>query len=419
MPLRNLTLLLITIAFSVLCFSKATRNRYGSTLAEGIFIVSEDGLEKVDSRELFERAMVAITSNFDDYTVYIPPIAFKPFQESLDQEFGGIGIELDDDGRTVRSPVVDGPAYRAGVRSGDVILTIDGESTSEMDRRDLSIRLRGRPGTNVRLRVQHADELEQDIVITRDVISVESVKGDFRDDHDHWRYVLESEPKIGYVRVVNFGEHTANELQTALASMNSDVDGLIIDLRDNAGGLLTAAVHCCDLFLDKGTIVTTRGRDKAVRSRYDAKPDMLFPSSLPMVVLTNHESASASEIMAACLQDHGRAVIVGERTFGKGTVQNVYPLEGGRSAIKLTVASYWRPSGKNIHRLKDDSEEKDWGVRPNPGMEVTMNEEQVEKAFQERRLRDVVGQHVAVDANADPQDLQLQRAIDYLHSRTQ
>jgi carboxyl-terminal processing protease len=303
-------------------------------------------------------------------------------------------------------------------------LTINGKSTAELEKldpptrlREVSIRLRGRPGTSVNLRVQHTDELEQEMVITREIISVESVKGDFRDEDDHWHYILESDPRIGLIRLVNFGEHTEDELQKALSSINGEVDGLIIDLRDNSGGLLTAAVQACDLFLDDGVIVTTRGREQTIRSRYDASADLLVPKSLPIVILTNHYSASASEIVAACLQDHGRAVIVGERTFGKDTVQNIYPLEGGRSAIKLTVASYWRPSGRNIHRLKDDAEDKDWGVRPNPGMDVTMSEEQAKKVYHRRRLRDIVGQSNVATPNDDEQDPQLQRAIDYLHSR--
>jgi len=426
MPLRNLTLLLLTIMFSALCWSKAARNHYGATLAEGIAILSEDALEKVKPRDLFEHAMVAITDDFDDYTDYIPPLEFEPLQESLDQEFGGIGIELDPEAKLdpdfkylkILSPVVEGPAYRAGVRSGDVILTINGESTEGMNHEAASVRLRGKPGTNVRMRVRHVDDLEQEMMIRREIISVESIKGDFRDEHDHWRYVLQSEPRFGFIRLVNFGEHTGKELQMALSSIHEDVDGLIVDLRDNSGGLLTAAVQCCDLFLDHGTIVTTRGRDRAIRSRYEANPDVLFPASLPIVVLTNHDSASASEIMAACLQDHGRAVIVGERTFGKGTVQNIYPLEGGRSALKVTVASYWRPSGKNIHRLKSDPDDKDWGVRPNPGMEVTVTQEQREKVFRRRRMRDIVGTTIDDTQSDDEKDLQLQRAIDYLHSRS-
>jgi carboxyl-terminal processing protease len=205
-----------------------------------------------------------------------------------------------------------------------------------------------------------------------------------------------------------------------------------VDLRDNAGGLLDAAVEVCDLFLDAGVIVSTSGRDGRVRSSYSASPDTTrVPADVPMAVLVNTLSASASEIVAACLQDHRRAVVVGTRTWGKGTVQNIFELEGGRSALKLTTAGYLRPSGKNIHRPKDAKESEVWGVLPNPGFDVPISEDEARLVFEWRQERDSVPTSrphgtspvAAKSAPAPPaegkslNDRQLRRAIEYLEQQ--
>jgi carboxyl-terminal processing protease len=196
------------------------------------------------------------------------------------------------------------------------------------------------------------------------------------------------------------------------------VDALILDLRGNPGGLLTAAVEICDMFIDRGTIVSTRGRGRTVKSKYEANPEnTIVPKEMPVVVLTNGASASASEIVAACLQDHKRAVVVGARSFGKGTVQNVIRLEGGKSALKLTTASYWRPSGKNIHRGENATDDQDWGVRPNKGFEVKLDAEEVERLLRARRDRDILP---VVDSDGQPpprEDPQLDKAVEYLQQQ--
>jgi carboxyl-terminal processing protease len=181
-------------------------------------------------------------------------------------------------------------------------------------------------------------------------------------------------------------------LEEALESFGpgaEKIDGLILDLRTNPGGLLTAGVGVCDAFIDKGLIVSTRGRNKVELESHRATENLAVPLSLPMVVLIDGYSASASEIVAACLQDHHRAAIVGERTWGKGTVQKVYMLEGNRSALRLTFATYWRPSGKDIHKRKDAKDTDDWGVRPDPGMEVILSKELAERLREARLDRDL------------------------------
>jgi carboxyl-terminal processing protease len=192
------------------------------------------------------------------------------------------------------------------------------------------------------------------------------------------------------LRLTTFGKHSVEEFRKALGDgKGCPFDAIVIDLRNNAGGLLDAAVDTCRLLIDEGRIVSTRGRDGHERSSYNANGTAVIAKSVPMVVLVNRFSASASEIVAACLQDHHRAVVIGERTWGKGTVQNLFPLEGGHSALKLTTASYWRPSGKNIHRLKDAPITGNWGVSPDPGFEVTLSDEELERFVRLRRDRDL------------------------------
>lgn len=184
---------------------------------------------------------------------------------------------------------------------------------------------------------------------------------------------MKDHPEIAYLRVSSFGEKTATEIRGAIEGLGEGVTGLILDVRGNAGGLLNAAVEVCDDFLEEGRIVTIKRRGGEIDTEFEAIPGAIVPMGLPMVVLIDGDSASASEVVAACLQDHGRAKLVGVRSFGKGTVQNVLPLQGGRSALKLTTARYYRPNGQNIHRLDAAPDDDLWGVRPDEGFEVPMS----------------------------------------------
>jgi carboxyl-terminal processing protease len=241
------------------------------------------------------------------------------------------------------------------------------------------------------LRIQRSGVPEElEMGIDRAVITVDSLLGERRREDGTWDFRLAEDPRIGYLRLTSFGKHTAEELGRALGDGHGcPFDAIVLDIRNNAGGLLDSAVETCDLFLDGGRIVSTRGRDGADRSVAHARDSTVIPSSIPMVVLINRHSASASEILAACLQDHGRALVVGERSYGKGTVQNLFKLEGGHSALKLTTATYWRPSGKNIHRRENAPVNEDWGVRPDAGFEVVLTDEQMEAVFRARRDRDL------------------------------
>ncbi len=201
--------------------------------------------------------------------------------------------------------------------------------------------------------------------------------------------MFDKKNKIGYIRVTGFIQNTVEELKKALEELKEQgVKGLVLDLRNNPGGLLSAAVEVSDLFIGDGRIVSTKGRNSPERV-YDAHKQGDFPD-VPMAILINHGSASASEIVAAALQDHDRASIVGERSFGKGSVQNIIDLDDGNSVLKLTVATYWRPSGKNIHRFKDAKDADEWGVAPNSGMEVKLSPQETFSYMSDRRIRDLI-----------------------------
>src|SRR5690606_35464630 len=217
-----------------------------------------------------------------------------------------------------------------------------------------------------------------------------------RKDDDTWEFMLDPDKRLGYIRVTAFGRDTASDLEAAIKQLKqSNLRGLILDLRFNPGGLLTSAVEVADLFVSEGRIVSTSGRNSPDRV-WEARKEGTY-SDFPMVVLVNRYSASASEIVAACLQDHNRAVIVGERTWGKGSVQNVIELEGGSSALKLTTAGYHRPSGHNIHRFKDSKEEDEWGVKPNKGFEVKFTPEDHRRYRNWRDTRDqIIGKASAI-----------------------
>jgi carboxyl-terminal processing protease len=396
-PRRNVTILLVALALSWLCYQRATRNRYASTLAEAMNIVETSYINDVEPRVLFEGAMDGMIGKLDPYSGYTSPEEYSQFQQQLEGEFVGIGIVVDHDtenGRLlVAEALIGKPAYMAGIRQGDAIIAIDDTTTKSINLRDAVGMIRGQAGTNVKLRVLPGGDGEPvEHTLERATIPLETVLGDARDSTGKWVYRLANHPRIGYIRIFdNFGERTADEFEAALASYRQpgqEIDSLILDLRYNRGGLLEAARDVCDMLLDKGTIVTTRGRHDVLVKEYDAEPGVELPNKVPIVVLVDRLSASASEIVAAALQDNQRAVVAGQRTWGKGTVQHVIKLEGGKSALRLTVGSYHRPSGKEIHKWKGAADSDDWGVSPNPGLESLVSNQASELIILARRKRD-------------------------------
>src|SRR6478752_3914760 len=374
-------------------------------------IVATSYISDVEPRVLFEGAMDGMVGKLDPYSGYTTPDEYNQFQQKLEGEFVGVGIVVNhdaDNGRfNVGEVLIGKPAYMAGIRAGDAIVAIDGTQTEQLTLRQAISMIRGKEGTIVKLRVLHAGGDEPvDHELTRATIPLETVLGDARDKDGKWIYRFVSHPRIGYIRIFDsFGERTAEEFRDALASYREpgqQIDGLILDLRYNRGGLLEAARDVCDMLLDEGTIVTTRGRHGKLLKHFEAEPGVELPLDCPVVVLVDRLSASASEIIAAALQDNHRAAIAGQRTWGKGTVQNVIQLEGGRSALRLTIGSYHRPSGKEIHKWKDAKEADDWGVRPDPGLDVLMTNHQNELVILARRKRDLISWDTLEVAKSEP-----------------
>lgn len=296
-------------------------------------------VEPVDDRELLEDAIRGMLTGLDPHSAYLEPEAFESLQIHTSGEFGGLGIEvgLEDGFIKVIAPIDDTPAQRAGVKAGDLIMRLDDTPVQGMDLSEAIDLMRGEVGTPIRLTIMR-DGRDQplELEIVRDVIKVRSVRHELL------------EPGYGYLRVSQFQSHTGEDLVEAIAEMqqNGALKGLVLDLRNNPGGVLQAAVAVSDAFLDEGTIVYTEGRLPNSELRFNASADTAAPDT-PLVVLINGGSASASEIVAGALQDHQRALVMGTDSFGKGSVQTVLPL-GQERAIKLTTARYFTPGGRSI-----------------------------------------------------------------------
>jgi carboxyl-terminal processing protease len=409
MPRRNFVAVAMIVAFSLFCWQATQGAKPKDDMLElyGLFV---DAVEKVEAnyvrpvsrRELLENALEGMLQSLDQHSSYINTSEWKQFRKQIEGKFGGIGIQVGVDAETGRlrviAPMVGTPAYEAGVLAGDQIMEIDGKSAEGMSPDKAVDVLTGRPGTDVKLSVLHeGTEQAETVTIKRAIIEVPSVHGDHRGANDQWDFLIDKDKKIGYVRISSFIQNTADQLKEEGAK------GLIVDLRDNPGGLLSSAVEISDLFLEKGKVVSTEGRNTIPKS-YLAQKDSPY-EELPMVVLINQNSASASEIVSAALQDNKRATIIGQRSYGKGSVQNILELEDGSSVLKLTVASYHRPNGDNIHRFRDSKSTDKWGVSPSPGMEIKLTPSEYVRWFIGRRDRDLKsaakGQHKTTEPKPD------------------
>lgn len=425
----------------VLLYQQVERNPYSSEFAAVVDLVQSSYIENVEEKELFEHAMRGLTARLDPHSAYIGADSLQAMEQTLDREYAGVGMKVDKRSLggplIVLSPFFDTPAYRGGVRSGDLILAIDGVSTLGMPRADAVMRIRGNPGDDVRLRLQHAGQQpEIEACLTRERIAVPSLIGDSRRPDRSWDFRLHDEPRIAYLRLVSFSKHTVDELQTVLAAGESVPFGaIILDLRSNPGGYFEAAVEVCDLLIDHGVIVTTRDRQGQVQKQFNASRSIGLPLHVPIAILVDRYSASSSEIVAACLQDHERAVVIGERTWGKGSVQTIFGLKNSGGALKLTTSTYWRPSGARIHRGQSEDESQSWGVTPSKGFQVSLSEEEQRQLSELRRWRDVPmsdhsqaarlrdGQLPVTDSAPNDQprnpmvDRVLQRAVEYLQGK--
>lgn len=374
--------------------------------------VDRNYVKDVDRRKLLEAALRGMIKELDPYSSYIPPEELARFNQQVDQQFGGIGIQVQPDPRTRRilviSPLPDTPAYKAGVRAGDIVTEVEGYDTENMPLSRAVELMKGPPGESVSIKVRHLSATEDEVIsMERAIISVKSVLGDKWGKNGSWDFLVDDEQKIGYVRLTQFGRKSAEELAEAIDTLQKQgMKGLVLDLRFNPGGLLSQAVKISDLFIESGTIVSTEGKNTAKRTFSATKAGTL--PDFPMAVLINRFSASASEILSACLQDHKRAVVIGERSWGKGSVQNVIELESGASALKLTTAGYLRPSGKNIHRFPDSKVTDEWGVHPDD--EVKFTRKELEDYDEYRRARDVLTESDPPESNFT--DRQFEKALE-------
>lgn len=318
------------------------------TFANVITLVEKNYVEGVNMNQLVEGAIKGMLTTLDPHTSYLNTDTYKSLKEETSGEFGGLGIEINmkDGVLTVVSPIEDSPAFRAGIQSGDLIIKIEDEFTKNLTIEDAVKRMKGPKGTSVKLSVQRKGGKSLiPISIVRDIIKVKSVR--FRKLDDGY----------GYIRLAQFQDGSSEEFKNALTTLGGNsLKGLVIDVRNNPGGLLNQAIRIADLFLKDGVVVYTEGRLESQKQKYFAHDDGIEPE-YPIILLVNEGSASASEIIAGALQDHGRALVLGQQTFGKGSVQTVLPMESG-DALRLTTALYYTKNGRSIQAegIKPDIE---------------------------------------------------------------
>ena len=335
-----------------------TQDIYDSlkTFSDVLNLVQTNFVDEVDTKKIIQDAIQGMVSRLDPHSSYMPPDMYKEMQVETKGSFGGIGLEISikDDVLTVVAPIEDSPAYNAGIKTGDKIIKIDSESAKNMTLLDAVKVMRGKPGSMLHISIMREGFKEPKVfLLKRDVIKIKCVKFRKLDD----RYYC--------IRIAQFQESTAQEFRKALKSIRAQepsLQGLVLDMRGNPGGLLDQAVKISDEFIDEGLIVYTEGRTESQRMQFAAKKDM-SAITCPVVVLVNSGSASASEIVAGALQDHKKAILVGTQTFGKGTVQTIYPLSDG-SGLRITTAKYFTPNHRSI-------QEK--GITPDVTVEDTLD----------------------------------------------
>jgi C-terminal peptidase prc len=376
----------------------------------------------------------AMLAKTDKHTGYIPPEVVERFRTDTSGKFKGIGVQIlrneARDELQVVTPIYNSPSHKAGIKADDIITGIitdpDNKSpvipTKGMQTEDAVKLIKGKPGTRVKLIIEREGaEKPLEFTLIRKDIEVESVLGYKRTDKDTWNYVIDPENKICYVRLTQFSEDTFPELEKVMKKLSKEgVKGFILDLRLDPGGLLDSAIKISDLFIDDGLIVTIRHRDGSETS-YVGRSDGSY-TTFPMVCLINSGSASASEIVSACLQDHSRAIIMGSRSFGKGSVQTIHPFDN-QSIIKLTTATFWRPSGRNLNKASTKGRDEDeWGVTPNKGYEIKLSKKEENDLFDHQRESEIIRGspapgNPAPETKTQFRDRQLEMALEYLRGQ--
>lgn len=367
--------------------------KFFDELVEVKHIISQRYVDVPDEKALRQGAIAGMVEALNDpYTVYVPASEQRDFNKDLTGEYVGIGasVNIQNGWLTIVSPLEDSPAFRSGLMAEDRVVAIGGVSTQNKAVDDCVELLMGEPGTPVVLTIERKGQ-KLDLTVIRDRIKTRSVKGVHRSAKDagSWDYFIDPARKIAYVRLSQFTPKCADEVENALKSVGADkgeLKGLVLDLRFNPGGLLNEAEAIADLFLENGVIVSTRGRAFAEKITRAKAPGTL--PDFPVTVLVNGSSASASEVLAGALVENNRAIVVGTRSYGKGSVQSVLELpSGGGSELKITEQGYYLPSGKSITR-KDASSQ--WGVDPSEGFYVPMTDVQVGEMLEVRRKEEVI-----------------------------
>ena len=408
---QNMFLRLVSFLFifPILVFADEKEDVYKhlNLFGEAFEKIKNNYVEEVEVKDLIESAIEGMLNSLDPHSTFLNTDELNELKIQTKGEFGGLGIEVTLENGLVKviSPIDDTPAERAGIKSGDLITHIDGEAVMGLSLSEAVSLMRGKVGSKINLSIKRRDQsLKIDIV--RAIIELKSVK-----------YRLED--NIGYIRVSSFNQKVDEEIKKAIKQMKgnnkNEIVGYVLDLRNNPGGLLDQAVNVTDIFLARGEIVSTRGRKKSDGSRYNAVKNDLI-DGLPLVVLINQGSASASEIVAGALQDHKRAIIMGTKSFGKGSVQTILP-SGENVAIKLTTARYYTPSGKSIQMtgidpdiLVEQSEVKpiqDTQSRKESDLRGAMENDQ-------NNSKETNNKKVNEDQNNESVDYQLARAIDLI-----
>lgn len=385
-----------------------------------VFEVSrENFVEEADEKKMLEGAMNGMLEALDPHSSYLSLDELKDFNDKSHGEFGGLGIQITSENGAVRviSPIDDTPAQRAGIKAGDYITHIDDEPVFDLTLNQAVKKMKGRPGTKVKLTVLSKDDSEpRTLTLKRAIIKVKSVKHETKKLAE----ADDDAPSVGYVRISDFGATTARDLRDALTKLEKKkVVGYVLDVRNNPGGYLTAAIDVADAFLDGGEIVSTRGKDKKDIERSFANPGDLI-NGKPIVVLINHGSASASEIVAGALQDNGRGLVMGSQSFGKGSVQQQKPLGDG-TAIHITIARYYTPSGRSIQNtgITPDVEVLQSKIEVLEKREGTFTEASFRNSLKnetekenDKKSKNDDDKKELTDAEKDAQDYQLQRGME-------
>lgn len=402
----------LMLGMSIACAEKAAKPAEEADTYELLNLFGEvmeraktSYVEEVDDKKLIESAINGMLVSLDPHSSYLDAQSYKYMNEQTKGKFGGLGIEVTMENGVVKivSPIDDTPAAKAGLKPGDYITNIDGEQVIGMSLNDAVDKMRGKVGSKVKLTIRRVGEKPFEVTLKREEVKIQSVKNDIKSGD------------VAYIRITSFSGDTDKMVEKAIKQakkeLKGNIKGVVLDVRNNPGGLLDQAVNISDLFLDKGEIVSTRSRNEEDTVRYTAKEGDIT-EGLPIVVMINDGSASASEILAGALQDHKRAIILGEKSFGKGSVQTVVPL-GKYGAMRLTTARYYTPSGRSIQAT---------GIIPDVEVHPAKVEEYInnyglsEAEYRNALKNEATGEDKKTENNTKDEDwrkdYQLSRAVD-------